>query len=60
MLVSHKNCLHVQFLFLTGFNETLESQVRQVGDEVFGILNNLNNLTAGELMVFKDTHVSNM
>lgn len=28
----------------------LESEIGQVGNEVFGILENLNNLTAGELV----------
>ena len=36
-----------QWLFV-GFNATLESEIEQVGDEVFGILRNLDNLTAGE------------
>lgn len=34
-----------------GFNASLESEISQVENQVFGILGNLNNLTVGECII---------
>ena len=41
-----------QFHSPLGFNTTLESEIRRLEDEIFGILRNLENLTAGEFITY--------
>jgi hypothetical protein len=36
------------YISALGFNATLESEINQLGDEIFGILRDLENLTAGK------------
>ena len=38
------------YVSVLGFNTTLESEINQLGDEIFGVLRDLENLTAGKLV----------